>query len=391
MRSGSRLFFSLAGLTLLTFGVVVSFIFRGAAAQSPNLPGPDRSFPGATSSPIVKSQFWINDGTWWGIFSDGSSGLYIYQKVGDSFVKGALVDPNVLGLPDTLWDGTNLFAVVLESGTEAKLYKYSYAAGPQPYALAPGFPVSIPLTGLAVSAVVAKDTTGKLWIAYAGAETGAGGDSSIHVIWSTSTLPEHQMWNTTGVVLESATATNQTDVASIVSFNDGSPKIGVVWSNQRLGEYAFRYHLDGTDENTWNAKEIVDGGATTIATEEFSIAATPDGRVLVVGTDLVGNGHLNFYVRSTDGTWSARVPVNSDATSQPSRPLLLVDTDNNAAYCVYRDSTYNKSTFFTRTSLSGPISFSAPNVLISAKASDGTTTKQYVTNTTDLIAAASQN
>ncbi|HKZ79240.1 MAG TPA: IPT/TIG domain-containing protein [Pyrinomonadaceae bacterium] len=301
------------------------------------------------------------------------------------------MDPNVLGLPDTLWDGTNLFAVVLESGTEAKLYKYSYAAGPQPYALAPGFPVSIPLTGLAVSAVVAKDTTGKLWIAYAGAETGAGGDSSIHVIWSTSTLPEHQMWNTTGVVLESATATNQTDVASIVSFNDGSPKIGVVWSNQRLGEYAFRYHLDGTDENTWNAKEIVDGGATTIATEEFSIAATPDGRVLVVGTDLVGNGHLNFYVRSTDGTWSARVPVNSDATSQPSRPLLLVDTDNNAAYCVYRDSTYNKSTFFTRTSLSGPISFSAPNVLISAKASDGTTTKQYVTNTTDLIAAASQN
>ena len=385
MRSGPRILLSLTSLTLLTFIVVVSFIFRGAAAQSP---GPDHSFPGATNSPTIKSQFWINDGTWWGIFSDGSAGLHIYQKVGDSFVKGDLVNANVLGLPDTLWDGTNLFVLVLESETQAQLYKYSYAAGPQPYTLAAGFPVSLPLAGLAVSAVVAKDSTGKLWVTYAGAETGAGGDSSIHVIWSTS--PDHLTWDTTGSVIEAATATNQTDVASIVAFNDGSPKIGVVWSNQRLGEYAFRYHADGTPETTWSTKEVVDSGLT-IASEAFSIVATPDGRVLVVGTDLIGNGHLNFYARSTAGTWSARLPVSSDATSKPSRPLLVYDSDNNAAFLLYRDSTYNKSTFFTRTSLSGPISFSTPNVLISAKASDGTTTKQYVNNATDLIAAASQD
>lgn len=390
MRSGSRLFFSIGGLTVLTFAVVVSFMFRGAEAQSPNLPGPDRSFPGATNAPSVKSQLWINNGTWWGIFSDGASGLYFYQRVGDSFVKGDLVDANVLGLPDALWDGTNLFVAVLESGTQAKLYKYTFSGGPQPYVLEPGFPVTLPVSGLALSAVIAKDSTGKLWMTYAGSATSKGGDSSIHVIWSTS--PDHLTWDTAGSLIETATATNTTEYSSIVSFNDGSPKVGVMWSNQRLGEYGFRYHVDGTAETVWNAKEIIDGGVTGgIASKYFAIQAVPDGRVLAVGTDLIGNGHLYFYTRDTAGAWSARVPVSADATSQPSRPLLVVDTDNNAAYCMYRDSTYNKSTFFTRTSLSGPISFAAPAVLISASASDGTTTKQYVTNASDLIAAASNN
>lgn len=387
MRLRPAICFSLLGLTLLTSISLISFIFPSASAQSAN----DFSFPGTTSSPTVKSQMWINDGTWWGVFSDGSSGLHFYKKEGVNFTKGTLVDGNVVGLPDTLWDGTNLYVVVLENAAEAKVYKYSYSVAPGQYDLSPGFPVAIPLSGLAVSAVIAKDSNQKLWVAYAGGDSGSGGDSSIHVIWSTSA--DQLTWDTTGYVLETGTASNATEVAAIVSFNDGSPKIGALWSNQTLGQYAFSYHSDGALETVWSAKEIVDsnGIGGGIASEYASIQAAPDGRVLAVGNDQIGNGHANLYVRSTSGTWSTRVPVNTNPTSQPSRPILLLDTENNFVYCLYRDSAFNKSTFYARANLTNPSAFEAPGVFISTKANDPTSTKQHLNNATDLIAAASQN
>jgi hypothetical protein len=134
------------------------FIFHSASAQGPSI---NASFPGSTTSPTVKSQMWFNDGTWWGAFSDSSSGIYFYQKVGNNFEKGSLIDSNVLGIPDTLWDGTNLFVLVFEETLQAKLYKYSYSA--PTYVLEPGFPVTLPMIGLPSSAVITKDSTGKLW------------------------------------------------------------------------------------------------------------------------------------------------------------------------------------------------------------------------------------
>ncbi len=386
MRLRTAICCTLLGITLISVSVI-SFILQSASAQS----APDLGFPGTTESPTVKSQMWIQDSTWWGIFSDGSSGLHFYKRVGSDFVKGNLVNSNVLGRPDTLWDGTNLFVLVQEDETQARLYKYSYSAGTDQYELLPGFPVTLPLTGLPVSAVIAKDSNQKLWVAYAGGESGSGGDSSIHVIWSTS---DHLTWDTTGIVLETQTATNATEVAAIAAFNDGAPKIGVFFSNQRLGQYAFRYHLDTDLEASWSAKEIVDTngltGTSGIAGEYASITAAPDGRVLAVGNDEIGNGHVHLYVRSTAGTWAPRIVVTG-ATSQPSRPLILLDTENNAIYCVYRDSAFNKSIFYTRADLANPTSFVPGQIFISAKSSEPTSTKQHLNSSTDLIAASSQD
>lgn len=388
MRLRPTTYYTLIGITLISISVI-SFILQSASAQS----APGFSFPGMTAAPSVRSQLWINNGTWWGIFSDGSSGTYFYQKVGNDFVKGSLVDANVLAMPDTLWDGTNLYALVQgEDEVQAKVYKYSYSEVTGQYDLSPGFPVTLPLSGLPDSAVIAKDSNEKLWVAYAGGESEKGGDSSIHVIWSTSA--DHLTWDTAGLVLETGTASDATEVAAIVAFNDGAPKIGVFWSNQALGEYAFKYHSDVDLETVWSAKEIVDSngsvGPAGIAGEYASIQAAPDGRVLAVGNDEIGLGHVHLYVRSTSGIWSARLPV-TPPSSKPSRPILLLDTDNNSIYCLYRDSTFNKAIYYARANLTDPTSFDAPGVLISTKADDPTSTKQHLNSSTDLVAAASKD
>jgi hypothetical protein len=75
----------------------------------------------------------------------------------------------------------------------------------------------------------------------------------VHVIWSTSL--DHTIWNTSGIVLAADVADVTPEAATIMSF--GGNKIGVVWSNQALGEIAFRFHRDGDPEASWSPKEIV--------------------------------------------------------------------------------------------------------------------------------------
>src|SRR3990172_227737 len=91
-----------------------------AVEQCPTLPAP-ASMTGVTELNTVKSQMWIINGVWWGAFSN--SGLYFYKRVGNGFVKGALIDSGG-GRPDTLWNGTTLFVLIYKSSSLATLRKY---------------------------------------------------------------------------------------------------------------------------------------------------------------------------------------------------------------------------------------------------------------------------
>ncbi|HKZ01721.1 MAG TPA: hypothetical protein VJ180_05750, partial [Pyrinomonadaceae bacterium] len=206
--------------------------------QCPSLQAP-ASMSGVTELNTVKSQMWIVNGIWWGAFSN--SGLYFYKRVGNSFVKGALIDSGG-GRPDTIWNGTNLFILIYKSSSQATLRKYRYDAAAQTYTQLLGFPINISLSS-ASSITFAQDSQGKLWAAY----TGSG---LAKAIWSTSA--DHTIWNAAGHVLASGLSSSG-EIAAIVAF--GGNRIGVSWSNQAVGEDGFRYHEDGTTEINWSAKE----------------------------------------------------------------------------------------------------------------------------------------
>src|SRR5207249_8665705 len=73
-----------------------------------------------------------------------------FKLVGSSFVKGDLIDANfAAGQPDTLWNGSELFIFVQQSGSLAKLYKYTYSSGSGSFAIIGGFPIDLALNGLA--------------------------------------------------------------------------------------------------------------------------------------------------------------------------------------------------------------------------------------------------
>jgi Calx-beta domain-containing protein/IPT/TIG domain-containing protein/uncharacterized protein DUF4214 len=352
---------------------------------------------GDTKFNTAKSQMWFNDGIWWGAFSDNDTGVHFYSLSNNALAKGPIIDENMAGIPDALWDDTNLFILVWKSVSLSTLYKYSYDSASKTYALIDGFPIDLLLDGGSTSAIVlAEDSTGKLWATYTGTQ-GSDSDGKIHVIWSASV--DHKVWDTTGTTLEVGLTPDKTEISAITHF-DGN-KIGIAWSNQPQAEIAFRYHIDGEDGTAWSAKEIIDSGLGPrglgpVADDHLSMKAAPDGRIFLVAKDNDNDGtsaharegRIWLYIREVVGDWGHKTIVQPDFSQLPARPQVLLDVTNNEVYVIYHDEapSANGRNFIVHTSMDNP-SFDFPCVFTITPSSNATSTKQNLTWSTGLMAA----
>jgi hypothetical protein len=110
-----------------------------------------------------------------------------------------------------------------------------------------------------------------------------------------------------------------------------------------------------------------------------------DGRLFLVAKDSVGAGGLHFFVRSTSGSWSQRIRVDSGSAAQPTRPTLALNVQNSDAYVLYHNST-DKRMYSARAPMDSP-GFVRCALLMSGN--NATSTKQNVNTSTRLVAAAS--
>jgi len=399
MRTDRKSVFAISvPIAVLTLVQALVFMPHLASGQCPTMSDEGSTF-GITRFNAVKAQMWYNDGLWWGAFSDNDTGIHFYSFPNNAATQGPIIDGNVLGIPDTLWDGTNLFVAVWKSVSLATLYKFSYDSGTQTYTLRPGFPINLPLNGSSTSAIVLdKDSTGKLWATYTGTQGGLS-DGNVRVIWSTSA--DHTAWDTTGFVLESGLVPNTLEISAITHF--GGNKIGVVWSNQPAKQIGFRFHTDGQGETSWSTKEIIDSGIGPrglgpVADDHLAIKPAPDGRLFLVAKDNDNDGtpahategRLWLYIRTAAGVWGQKTIIQPDLSQQPTRPVLLLDTANNEAYVIYSDASPSGSgrSFIAHTSMTTP-SFDFPCVFTITPTSNPTSTKQNVNPTMGIMAAAS--
>ncbi|PYV15388.1 MAG: hypothetical protein DMG21_15190, partial [Acidobacteria bacterium] len=208
--------------------------------------------------------------------------------------------------------------------------------------------------------------------------------SNVYVIWSTSA--DQRTWDTTGFVLAPDVSITTPEAATIAHF--GGDKVGVVWGNQNLIEYAFRFHRDGAPETDWSPKEVVDCCSTQgkVSDNHATLRAAPDGRLFLVAKDSIGSGHLHLYVRAVDGPWGQKTDIDSDPLTQATRPTLSLDVETSRAYVVYRNST-DGHTYISSTDMSNP-GFGLRCIFLS-HGTNATSTKQTVNSSTGLVAADS--
>jgi hypothetical protein len=341
-----------------------------------------------------QSKLWFNDGIWWGVLFNRSSEkhqIYRYDPAAHTWSDtGTVVDERNNSKADVLWDGNRLYVASAGpnaiSNSSARILRYSYDAGAKRYSRDAGFPVNITSAGME-AIVVAKDTTGKLWVTYTQ-------NSRVYV---NHTLNGDLNWGVPFVLPVGGTSVDPDDISSVIAFGD---QVGVMWSNQIDDAFYFATHNDEEPADAWQVSSALQGKG--MADDHINLKTDSSGKVYAaVKTSLdthVQNPDPNapldlLLVRGEDGSWASH--VFGRVADNSTRPIVLIDEEDRDLY-MFASSPCCKggSIYFKRTSLNNisfPEGLGVPFIHTATDLAldDATSTKQNLNSATGMLVEAS--
>ncbi|MCG8605032.1 IPT/TIG domain-containing protein, partial [bacterium] len=342
-----------------------------------------------------ESKLWWNDGFWWGMIWDPKRDVYrIHQfnVVSQCWLSvGPDLDDRPKSSADVLWDDLGQKLYVSSRAREkhrgdnsAYFFRYSYDAKSKSYSRDKGFPVVIN-DSRSEALVIAKDSAGKIWATW----------EEKRNIMVNRTLESDKNWGTPFVLpIQGAEATAD-DISSIVAF--GGNKIGILWSNQAHKTVYFAVHRDGDSDTDWQQAEkaLFDKKLGKVADDHMNLAVHPDGTVLAVTKTSVNDDNdpqIFLLKRDLNGEWSRH--IFSLEKVNHTRPLVLVNSDNDSVYVVAKGKSDPIKIYMKRTHLGKPkFEPGLGETFIFSKQDDNindpTSTKQALNSQTGLLVIAS--
>ena len=360
-----------------------------AAATATAVTYQGSTYPTAGPSPTEdkpQSKLWYTDGSWWALMRV-SSGVTIHRLLSDHTWQdtGVLVDERLPSTGDALWDSGKLYVASRTSGGAMRAIRFSYDPATDTYSR--DFSKQVGSNGTE-SISIARDTTGKLWVAY---EQG----NRIYVAHSTTSDTE---WSAPFLVPVSDNTVASDDIAGIVAF---SGKIGVMWSDQDNDVMRFAVHPDtAAPTSGWTMENALSG--SNMADDHLNLKSLTDdnqGRLFAAVKTSQGDGgepgsspSIVVLKRAADGTWTNATAAQ--VVDKLTRPQIALDTTNDRLHVLM--STESGGTVYHKATGMGSLSFGTgkgtPFVQWSgASINDPTTTKQPVNATTGLVVLASDD
>jgi hypothetical protein len=342
-----------------------------------------------------QSKLWFNDGIWWGVLFNRSTEkhqIYRYDPAAHAWSDtGTVVDERNNSKADVLWDGQQLYVAsagpnATNNSNAARMVRYSYDAGSKRYSRDAGFPVNMTGAGMA-AIVVAKDTTGKLWVTYTQ-------NSRVYV---NHTLNGDLDWGVPFVLPVEGASVSPDDISSVIAFGG---QIGVMWSNQAHDAFYFATHADGQPADAWRVETALRGDG--MADDHINLKADSSGKVYAaVKTSLdthVQNpdpsAPLNLLlVRGEDGSWASH--AFSRVADKSTRPIVLIDEEDRDLYvfatspCCKGGSIYYKRSSLEDISFSEGLGVPFIHTATDLALDDATSTKQNLDSATGMLVEAS--
>jgi hypothetical protein len=416
-----------------------------------------------------ESKLWFNDGAWWGVLWSTPGKAYRIHRLNRTTQDWedtlTAVDNRSKSRVDVGWDGTRLYvashiyagtgATATKDSDRGRLYRFSYNAGTKTYSLDSGFPALVN-NAKSETLVLAKDSTGRLWVTYVEnnqvmVNYSNGSDST----WGTPfALPS-------GALDNSEVGKGTDDISSIIAY-DGH--VGILWSHQTYnadspnadpnfrsgGYWCGTGHFDA-EKCADDSRTAADADHLTSITMNFAVhdnGAAPSAWSAATIYTASGDDHINLkeyggylYAGFKEAGLAKQVgllacetrlsacrdkndwkhyPVwsrkdndgNSDQANllqasyaNPTRPDVLIDTDNHDLYIFVSLEQYGRSAIYYKKTKLDAINFDPSDLgvkFISACAdpanctiatdqiiNDPTSTKQNVNSSTGLVVLAS--
>ena len=411
-------------LLLVTVTLLAYCLWPAAARASTAIDNGYKTIPSqATGQPTgekPESKLWYNDGFWWGILWDTqAAGHHIFRfdlPTQDWVDTGTAVDARTASRSDVLWNQStsklyvvsHLFNLTAVPDTNAanrgRLYRYSYNATTKVYTIDAGFPVGV-TGGQSEAVTLARDTTGKLWVTYTESLTSAG---PRRVMVNRTTSGTNDLAWGTPFVLNRPDAANLDvdDISSIISYNG---RVGIMWSNQATTpkQKHFAAHVDSTNaanDTVWEGGPVYSVSADDHINLKYVPGAGGAAGTLYAAIKTSRNQELIVLLVCTNGLctsatdWASYTVYDSD-TFIPTRPIVVVDTENselyvfttnqvaglNTPYAIYYKKTSLTNIEFTPADPGTPFIRSSVDISIN----NPTSTKQNLTSATGLLVLGS--
>lgn len=377
---------------------VVALLLPITAEADVGYQGP--SYGNSTSKPTAEkpqSKTWFHDGRWWGGLYNKTAGRFEIYYLDSSKIwrtTGVAVDSRENSRADFLKDGNRLYAVsagesTTNTGSAARLRRYSYDATARKYTLDAAYPVDLTTTGTA-SITIAKDDTGTLWATYAQG-------SNVYVTHSTT---DDATWRSP-YVLPAPGADNVKpgeDESAIVAFDD---QVGVMWSNQTDNNDEAMYwatHTDGAPDGQWVPNTARRGAE--LADNHINLKALdgdPAGQVFAAtktSLDRQADPLIELLVLD-DGVWTRHVVGRK--VDNHTRAITAIDPVRRLVYVIASAPCCSGGDILYKQASLDDISFGpgqgVPFIQSSSeiKLNNPTSTKQPVTSASGLLAVASDD
>ncbi|HEX8854981.1 MAG TPA: hypothetical protein VF752_05220 [Thermoleophilaceae bacterium] len=393
----------LAGLALASLGMVAP----AARAAGGDIGYRDQSYAplgGSPTSSKPESKLWFNNGWWASMYNAGAGEHRIYKlnsALGVWSDSGVAIDKRASSRADALWDAGSKKLYVAShvyttsgtattSGSAGRLYRYSYDAAGDRYALDPGFPVTVN-AAKTETLVIDKDSTGTLWATWTQGSR----------VYVNHTLGGNDAaWGTPYVVPGPGTTLTSDDISSVIHF--GGNKIGVMWSNQADHNFYFSVHADGAGDASWSTSAVPSAAAGS--DDHINLKADSAGRVYAAVKTAANNKspdstpEILLLVRSAGGAWGSA--TFGSAADSETRPIVLLDEQHGLihmfATCPQPPSTSGqaggdiceKTTSMSSPSFAAGIGTAVIRDASSPKMNDATSTKQEVDGGTGIVVMA---
>jgi hypothetical protein len=330
--------------------------FQYAAGLGGGFIDPDLS----PTSSKPQSKLWYAEGSWWGTLKNMASGrfhIYKYDTGTHAWTDTGVVADAREGIDqtDVLYDGSTLYVAGHSrpgAGSRGiRVSKFTYSGG----AWTAGTFETISNSGIE-AAVITKDSTGRLWVAYTAAAAGA--TRQVRVLVSGT----NQAFNGAAPftpVAAGSTVTND-DIASITAHGG---QISLVWSNQTdQVVYAATHPVDAAPTAQWSAATPIHTGprAADDHLNIQSVEGAPSGRVFVIVKEAADDTSptnpsaplIRLLVLNNDDTWSKY--THSTVAEDQTRPIVLLEPANDRLHVLATGPVAGGVVYKKTTSMSSP-------------------------------------
>lgn len=334
--------------------------------------------------PSIHPVWWNADAGRWDAVLPRDTGTsddhYVAMGIEDGTPTfGPAINSQSTTRPDAWWDEmSGTLWVLFGHQSSTTIVRLSYSAGS--YTVDGGFPVTVP--GIQIeqefSSPIASDPNnespvalyrtpnGDLWVANTAEFNNGSSDPRVEVNRSTD---NGATWDT-AVNLNSGIGNPGVTVMGHVT-DSGTTKL-VLYSTRNGGDGVDAYSIDqdaaAITAGNW-ATETLPSPVGTETSDDHACAVTYNGTMYVVYKTTSPDGAeplIGLHVRPSGGAWSQHtVVLGPDTSPRPTRPSIVVDSDNAVLYLFYGEISGSQRVMQMTADLVDLDTWSAPAVLIS--------------------------